>query len=198
MILHYQFSQTKPIFNDMEIVNIRAMGESNLETAKIDSTEQAIQGHRNSSIAWFKRNRNTDFIYKRVLDMVAGENKNNAWNFDYDVIEDLQFTKYDGNMKQHYNWHADQRSVPYGNSVDAILRGKIRKISFSVLLNDNYEGGNFEFETGLPHEENRITALTPSTGCAIVFPSFMYHRVTPVTKGVRYSLVGWICGKPFR
>lgn len=198
MILHYQFSQTKPLFNKIQLANIVAMGENNLEVAKIDSSEQSIQGHRNSSIAWFKRNADTDFIYKRVLDMVAGENKNNAWNFDYDVIEDLQFTKYDGEMKQHYNWHADQRSVVYGNNVDAILRGKIRKISFSVLLNENYEGGNFEFETGLPHEENRISTLTPSAGCAIVFPSFMYHRVTPVTEGVRYSLVGWICGKPFR
>jgi PKHD-type hydroxylase len=198
MILEYQFSQTKRVFNDTELVNIIAMGERNLEDAKIDSTEQAIQGHRNSSIAWFKRKQETEFIFSRVLNMIAGENKNNHWNYDYDAVEDLQFTKYDGQKKQHYNWHADQRSLPYDNKVDEILRGKIRKISFSILLNEDYDGGNFEFETGLPHEENRITTLTPSTGCAIVFPSFMYHRVTPVTKGVRYSLVGWICGRPFR
>lgn len=198
MILEYQFSQTKRIFSDKDLNNIIAMGESNLEDAKIDSTEQSIQGHRSSSVAWFKRKQETEFIYKPVLNMIAGENKNNYWNYDYDAIEDLQFTKYEGSKKQHYDWHADQRSLPYDKNVDMLLRGKIRKISFSVLLNEDYDGGNFEFETGLPHEKERNTILTPSTGCAIVFPSFMYHRVTPVTKGVRYSLVGWICGRPFR
>ena len=99
--------------------------------------------------------------------------------------------------EQHYNWHADQRSVPY-NDADKYLTGKIRKISFSVLLNHEYEGGEFEFELGLPHDENRTEMCQVKTGEAIVFPSFTYHRVRPVTKGKRYSLVGWICGKPYR
>ena len=72
-----------------------------------------------------------------------------------------------------------------------------RTVSCSIILNDDYEGGDFQFEVGAPYEEDRIITLTPSKGCAIVFPSFKFHRVTPVTKGVRYSLVGWICGKPF-
>ena len=136
MILEYQFSQTKRIFNDKDLSNIIAMGESNLEDAKIDSTEQAIQGHRSSSVAWFKRKQETEFIYKPVLNMIAGENKNNYWNYDYDAIEDLQFTKYEGSKKQHYDWHADQRSLPYDKNVDALLKGKIRKIRYAADLFD--------------------------------------------------------------
>ena len=81
---------------------------------------------------------------------------------------------------------------------DKGMVGKIRKISFSIILNTDYEGGNFEFEVGALHEKERTITLTPKLGCAIVFPSFTFHRVTPVTKGTRYSLVGWICGKPYK
>ena len=195
MILKYCYSTTKPVFTLPEVDKIIQMGELNLEDAKIDGTEAAIQGHRNSSISWFKRNPDTEFIYKPLLKMIYMENVNNNWNFDYDAIEDLQFTTY--GPEQHYNWHADQRSVPYTDA-DKYLQGKIRKISFSVLLNHDYEGGEFEFELGLPHEENRTELCQVKTGEAIVFPSFTYHRVRRVTKGKRYSLVGWICGKPYR
>jgi len=187
MILKYCYSTTKPVFTLPEVDKIIQMGEVNLEDAKIDGTEAAIQGHRNSSISWFKRNSDTEFIYKPLLKMIYLENVNNNWNFDYDAIEDLQFTTY--GPEQHYNWHADQRSVPYTDT-DKYLQGKIRKISFSVLLNHDYEGGEFEFELGLPHEENRTELCQVKTGEAIVFPSFTYHRVRPVTKGKRYSLVG--------
>jgi PKHD-type hydroxylase len=157
-----------------------------------EKVEVTAKEHRSSSISWLKRDDTTEFIYSKVLQLIYMENVNNKWNFDYDAIEDLQFTRYD--KSQHYNWHADQKSTVYH---DEELSGKIRKISFSIILNDDYEGGDFQFEVGAPYEEDRIITLTPSKGCAIVFPSFKFHRVTPVTKGVRYSLVGWICGKPF-
>lgn len=196
MILEYQFSTTKPVFEPDVVQRIIDMGLTNLEDAKIDSSETSLQkNHRSSSISWFKRGPNTEFIYKPLLQMIHLENVNNNWNFEYDAIEDLQFTTY--GPEQHYNWHADQRSVPYADA-DKFLRGKIRKISFSVLLNHDYEGGEFEFELGLPHEENRTELCQVKTGEAIVFPSFTFHRVRPVTVGMRYSLVGWICGKPYR
>lgn len=195
MILQVPFSETKSNLTSDDISKILSMGEERLEKAKIASEESKEKNHRDSHIAWFKREPATEFFYIKLLQMVYMQNVNNHWNFDYDVIEDMQFTKY--GVDQHYNWHADQMSIPYQDT-DPLLQGKIRKISFSILLNDNYEGGNFEFETGLPHHKDRIITLTPKVGHAIVFPSFTYHRVTPVTKGVRYSLVGWICGTPFR
>ena len=61
----------------------------------------------------------------------------------------------------------------------------------SILLNDDYEGGNFEFR-GMGEEE-----CLEGEGTVIVFPSFNWHQVTPVTKGTRYSLVAWFVGPPF-
>lgn len=81
------------------------------------------------------------------------------------------------------------------------LVGKIRKLSMTVSLNDSkeYSGGNLRFDLG-PHRKDRYHTckeIRPQ-GSIVVFPSYMYHQVTPVTRGTRYSLVAWNLGKPFR
>ena len=87
-------------------------------------------------------------------------------------------------MGSHNDIYLDQ---PQSN-----LNGNTRKLSMSVILNSEFEGGNLEIGGG--HLQ------TPSfgEGSIIVFPSYTPHRVTPVTKGIRYSLVSWFVGPPFR
>jgi predicted 2-oxoglutarate/Fe(II)-dependent dioxygenase YbiX len=79
--------------------------------------------------------------------------------------------------------------------------GKIRKLSVTISLSDpaTYEGGNLKFDLG-PHREDRYheCAEIRPRGSIIVFPSHVYHQVTPVTKGTRYSLVAWNLGYPFK
>lgn len=79
--------------------------------------------------------------------------------------------------------------------------GKIRKLSVTISLNDpdEYEGGNLQFDFG-PHKTERFLTCTEirPKGSVIVFPSHVYHQVTPVTKGTRYSLVCWNLGAPFK
>ena len=81
--------------------------------------------------------------------------------------------------------------------------GKIRKLSAILSLNDasEYEGGGLEFYNGNPtlKESDRIIDCKEikKAGTLVVFPSHLYHRVKPITKGNRYSLVIWSCGKPF-
>ena len=80
--------------------------------------------------------------------------------------------------------------------------GKVRKISMTVNLTDpnNYDGGNLKFDLGPHIKKDRFKVcddIRPQ-GSAIVFPSFTYHCVTPVTKGTRYSLVLWCLGKPWQ
>ncbi len=80
--------------------------------------------------------------------------------------------------------------------------GKVRKISMTLNLTDpnSYEGGNLKFDLG-PHttgERIKICDDSRSQGSIIIFPSFMYHCVTPVTRGTRYSLVLWCLGKPWQ
>ena len=64
----------------------------------------------------------------------------------------------------------------------------------------DYEGGNLKFDLG-PHAANKryheCTEIRPK-GSVIVFPSHVYHQVTPVTKGTRYSLVMWSWGRPYK
>ena len=80
--------------------------------------------------------------------------------------------------------------------------GKVRKISMTVNLNDpqDYEGGNLKFDLG-PHfkgERFKVFDDMRTRGSVIIFPSFMYHCVTPVTSGTRYSMVLWLLGKPWQ
>ena len=87
--------------------------------------------------------------------------------------------------------------------MDENLIGNVRKLSVTISLTDSetYEGGNLKFDWG-EHAETKsrfheCTEIRPR-GSIIVFPSYYYHQVTPVTKGTRYSLVIWYYGKPFR
>ena len=78
------------------------------------------------------------------------------------------------------------------------MLGTVRKISVSVILNDDYEGGDLEFLVINAKGELEICKITPAVGSAIIFPSYIMHRVTPVTKGTRYSVVAWYGGPPFK
>jgi PKHD-type hydroxylase len=93
---------------------------------------------------------------------------------------------------------------PYTNKGET-HNSKIRKLSFSCQLSDpnDYEGGELEF--AIPEIINsKIKINTFSVkeflpkGSIIVFPSYIWHRVKSVTKGVRYSLVSWVLGYPFK
>jgi len=80
--------------------------------------------------------------------------------------------------------------------------GKTRKLSVTVSLSDpsTYKGGNLRFDLG-PHADSKRYHLCKEIrprGSIIVFPSHVYHQVTPVTQGTRYSLVAWNLGKPFK
>lgn len=92
--------------------------------------------------------------------------------------------------------------LPPGFTDNEFMWDKVRKISMTVNLTnpDNYAGGNLKFDLGAHAGTKRyhICQEIRPTGSIIVFPSFLYHCVTPVTRGTRYSLVLWSLGKPFR
>ena len=67
-------------------------------------------------------------------------------------LNHLQYTEYSSEVQGHYDWHADQHPKPYDD-------GRVRKISFSILLNDEYTGGGFEIETGNPNQEIRTRTI---------------------------------------
>ena len=160
-----------------------------------------LQKKRKSEVVWM----NDKWIYKEIHPFIHRANKDSGWNFDWDFSESCQFTKY--GVGQHYGWHCDSWDKPYDKPDDLNSHGKIRKLSVTVSLSDpsEYEGGNleFDFRNQIDWERNKKSKIKECTeirprGSIIVFPSFVWHRVNPVTRGTRYSLVIWNLGKPFR
>ena len=165
-----------------------------------------IQKKRNSDIVWM----NDRWIYKEVQPYLNQANEAAGWNFQWDWSESCQFTKY--GVGQYYGWHCDSWEEPYQRKQNddgtwPPDHGKIRKLSMTISLSDpdEYVGGNleFDFRNQVDWERNKKAKIKSCDeirprGSVIVFPSFVWHRVAPVTSGTRYSLVMWSLGYPFR
>lgn len=167
------------------------IGDFSEEDIKKDKTIVSnVIKKRNSNIVWL----DDKWIYELIHSFLFDANKKAGWNFDVDFTELLQFTIYKKN--QYYDWHVDQNPLPYSNK-DNNYNGKIRKLSMSILLNDpsNFKGGQLEFDT--PNGLFVCKELN-TQGSLVVFPSNVKHRVAPVIKGTRYSLVSWTLGPPFK
>ena len=155
-----------------------------------------IQKKRKSDVVWMS----DKWIYKEIQPYIYQANANAEWNFEWDWSESCQFTEY--KKGQFYDWHCDSYIEPYDQPDNQNTHGKLRKLSMTVSLTDpeEYEGGDLEFDF-----RNQDEAVQPSIckeirpkGSVVVFPSFVWHRVKPVTKGIRHSLVCWNLGYPFR
>jgi len=161
-----------------------------------------IQRKRKSDLVWL----NDRWIYKEIHPFVHEANRRAGWNFEWDRSESCQFTKY--KQGQYYDWHCDSWDKPYErkNKQDPD-NGKIRKLSMTCQLTDGseYSGGELEFDFRQydPPQRDESKHLRKATeilpkGSIIVFPSFLWHRVKPITRGTRYSLVLWHLGYPFK
>jgi len=108
------------------------------------------------------------------------------WKYNIEGWEPFQYGEYRADKNGHYTWHIDT-SARYNG-------GHVRKLSFSLGLSHRhaYDGGVLEIKYGCKPFEYKI-----GKGDMVVFPSFLLHRVTPVTKGVRKTLVGWGRGPNF-
>ena len=169
---------------------------------KLTKDEMAIlKRRRHSDVTWL----DDTWIYKEIQPYVSIANEKAGWNFEWDWSEPLQFTKY--KLNQYYDWHCDSYNKPYDIKDNKNQNGKIRKLSMTLQLTDGseYEGGELEFDfrnydPPLRDESKHLRQAKEilSKGSIIVFPSFVWHRVKPVRKGTRYSLVMWCLGYPFK
>lgn len=154
------------------------------EKAKVvDDTINEDHKARKSQIKWLYHDEKSDWLYSKIETMVMEANQ--VWNFDlYSIKDSIQYTEYyEGGG--HYDWHMDIGPFPINN----------RKISITIQLSDpdDYIGGDLEIWTG-----NGLQTCARQKGAALLFPSYMLHRVTPVTSGTRKSLVLWVGGSPYR
>jgi|TARA_R100001594_G_scaffold15752_1_gene32832 PKHD-type hydroxylase len=153
---------------------------------------------RNSNIVWI----NEPWLYREIHPYIHEANKKSGWNFEFDQSESCQFTKY--KKGQFYNWHFDMFDEPYDLPSNPKIHGKVRKLSVICQLTDpsKYSGGELEFDfrrnSPIKESKTEICKEIQPKGSIVVFPSYVWHRVKPVTRGVRYSLVMWNLGRPFK
>ncbi|MBL4604516.1 MAG: 2OG-Fe(II) oxygenase [Flavobacteriaceae bacterium] len=138
---------------------------------------------RKSSVMFIENTPENDWVYNKLAGLAINCNNERYW---FDLLgfhQELQLTKY--SEGDFFDWHLD-----FG-------AGEIsaRKLSMTIQLSDpdDYEGGDLQFMMN-----QKIETAPREKGTIIIFPSFIMHRVTPITKGTRQSIVGWVSGPPYR
>lgn len=151
-----------------------------------EQTDEAKVDHADGSIK-NEEARITEIVWEELLapigcvlqSFLAESNK--VWCYDVHRMEKIQMSRYQ--VGGHYNWHMDSK---------APVNNEQRKLSIVALLNDEFKGGELELAT------NPGQNVLKSRGDIVVFPSFLNHRVNPVTEGVRHTAVSWAYGPTFR
>ena len=129
------------------------------------------------------------WIGEKISKAIYSFNSKDGWKFHLlGMAERPMMMKYEQGGPLHaggkYDWHIDLGPGKVASS---------RKLGFSLFLNDDYEGGEFQIKTG---REN-FTPPDQKVGDLLFFPAYLVHRVTLVTKGTRYAIVGWLHGNSF-
>ena len=169
------------LFSAEECRRIRDLG-NRLELAGGYMTRPGFS-ERKCLCAWMRPEAANAWIYERIAQAVREANQN--YGFDLlGMMDPLQFTLYDARTRDEIGWHTDCGEGP----------NTTRKLSLTVQLSspDDYEGGDLEFLA------TPASSFMRHQGAAILFPALLAHRVTPVTRGRRYSLVAFMNGPPFR
>jgi PKHD-type hydroxylase len=176
------------VFSDEECEAIDSIGKRltllNADIASTSGKEVVNNKIRKNKVGWIHVSKETEFIYSKVSQSVA---KLNSKYFNVNVsgiYEPLQYTLYD-QTGDHYGWHLDfnpQSFVP-------------RKLSVIVMLSDTKEftGGELQMMT-----DQNPNVLENKRGRVYVFPSYFLHRVSPITHGVRKTLVAWAGGERYK
>ena len=194
----YHLSRAIPAHECEEIIkygkslnptNAKTVGSKNMlsDEEKKEHTEKI----RSSKIVFIK-----DMWLKQELDSIV-QYANKSWGFNLSHQEDVQFTEYE--PRGHYNWHNDSIKNPMD------LKNMQRKLSMIVQLSkpENYVGGDLRFNLRGLDGVNSDSVMSPPPefklqGSLVIFPSFLWHKVEPITSGKRYSLVMWTLGENWK
>lgn len=174
-------------FDKKELLKIEK-GIKSLKESKATTVGGGKDDVRSSKVRWIPQNTEWHWLYEKLSNL-AVEANDALWDFDLHSIPELiQYTEYDAKDKGHYTWHQD---------IGPGILSK-RKISITVQLSDSneYEGGDLNLWSG--GSEDSATTAYKGAGSVFIFPSYMMHRIAPLTKGVRKSFVLWLGGSHYR
>jgi PKHD-type hydroxylase len=180
---HYaNYAAVPDVFTGADLDRVLEFGSRQLLSAGKIHLGEADNKLRRSRIAPLPDQQESAWLYDRLMRVIADVNRQ-LWKFDLESLQPIQYAEY--GEGEFYNWHMD-----LGENAST----QRRKISITAQLDDpsTYEGGDLEFWAGSVRQAAR------DRGSVIVFPSYLLHRVTPVTRGLRRSLAAWALGKkPF-
>lgn len=190
VVMKTAFAHWNLLFTKDELTSIDEYIIKNIPptSGRLANAEEEKPEIRKSSVHWVARNPETDWIFARING--AGQKLNSHFfGFDLWPVSSLQYTIYE-DEGNHYTWHQD---IHIDTGLQDLNVTHQRKLSLVLLCQKCEEGGALEL----------LTSDTPTVplieeGSAVVFPSFTLHRVTPVTKGVRKTMVAWFEGPEWR
>jgi len=161
---------------------------SNKDIAQIGGAKSPSENldYRRTNVAWFDFRSEHEIIWNKIKDVIATVNNQFFHANLSGIYEPMQLTEYSASDKGYYDWHTD------GGIEDKVVP---RKISMVLMLSDEseYEGGYLQIKTSRDNE-----TLEMKKGRAWFFPSYVLHRVTPITKGLRKTAVVWAGGEHWK
>lgn len=164
--------------SDDEILRITELsGSQPISDGTVFSSAEDIQAFRACTVQWLD-----DHWVASLLRSYVERANERGFSVTIDGRSEMQLVEYTADRGAHYDWHHD---VLWNGQSDVD-----RKLSVTVQLSDSddYLGGDFEFD------EVQTNADFRSKGTVLVFPSYLRHRIKPVTAGTRRALVAWFFG----
>lgn len=158
---------------------VQQMPEKKLEQNKVAEGGVENLSVRSSRSCGLDLNEKTKWIFQKIEECVTQINTE-TYRFQMNGIRDaVQLIEY--NIGCFYSPHMDSGNLQFSR----------RKLSISIQLTDEseYEGGELEFYCN--------GQASKKQGCMIIFPSYLYHEIKKITRGVRRSVVAWIDGNPY-
>lgn len=184
---HTSYSYWDNAFTEEQLSYLQKICKENTHKAQvgIGADGGVDPGIRRSDVSWLSNTPEHSWVFETLGWVVS---KLNAQFYRYDLTgfgEQIQLTNYYGDDKGTYGWHVDHGG-----------QGPCRKLSLILQLSDpsEYEGGHLEVMS----HSNRVDRINKRRGLITVFPSWMLHQVTPVTSGLRQTMVLWVTGPAFR
>ncbi len=182
---HYNYYYFDNAFTEDELTKINnlAMSYPKMQATTVGEEGTNVSEYRKSTVVWLPDEPRSLWLYNKISELAHTANTN-MWNYEiWGYNDQLQYTIYEGDGG-HYDWHAD-----LGPTISN------RKLSCVIQLSDpnDYEGGDLQLNNG-----GGVVTIEKKKGRIVFFSSFVLHRVTPVTKGTRISLVTWLSGRNLR
>lgn len=202
-LINFALSRSFLTHNSIRVESAFSGEEVDLIVASLQSREkeqgqigtieaETLLKYRSSKVSFINYSKEYSWLFDKFNKIIQNVNEE-YYNFDLNGYDYIQYSEYLANENGHYDYHIDLMldMIPQ-KDYDFLYR----KLSFTLCLNQqgtDYSGGDFKIKTGAEDVSMKL-----NKGDMIVFPSFILHKVEPVTEGVRKSLVGWVTGPKFK